>query len=76
MIDALISEACGDSDLLDIPLTDQEVFNHVKGLLFDKKAKYAPQTFLDLSLLRQYTAQLLKKGDYRLGRLAASKLVA
>jgi len=29
-----------------------------------------------LSLLRQYTAQLLKKGDYRLGRLAASKLVA
>jgi hypothetical protein len=29
-----------------------------------------------LSLLRQYTTQLLKKGDYRLGQLAASKLVA
>jgi len=76
LINALISKAYGDSDLLDIPLTDQEVFNHVKGLLFDKKAKYAPQTFLDLSLLRQYTTQLLKKGDYRLRRLAASKLIA
>jgi hypothetical protein len=76
LMDALIGEACGDSDLLDIPLTDQEVFDYVERLLFDKKAEYAPRTFLDLSLLRQYTAQLLKKGDYRLGRLAASKLVA
>jgi len=31
---------------------------------------------LDLSLLKQYIAQLLKKGDYRLRRLAAFKLVA
>ena len=29
-----------------------------------------------MSLLRQYTAQLLKKGDYRLRQLVAFKLIA
>ena len=41
-MDALIGKACGDSNLLDIPLTNQEVFDYIKRLLFDKKAKYVP----------------------------------
>ena len=54
----------------------QEVFNTIQSLLSDKKGQYAPRTFFDLSLLKQYTAQMLKKGEYYLGQYAASRLVA
>jgi hypothetical protein len=48
----------------------------VQGLLSNKKLKYAPRTFFDLSVLKQYTAQILKKGEYHINKYAASKLVA
>ena len=75
-MDALIGEACGDDDMIEEPMSVQEVFIAVQSLLSDKKGLYAPRTFSDLSLLKQYTAQMLKKGEYHLGQYAASKLVA
>ena len=76
LIDALIGEACGDDDILEEPMTIQAVFDSVQRLLSHQKQLYAPRTFSDLSLLKQYTAQILKKGPYHLNRWAASKLVA
>jgi hypothetical protein len=75
-MDALIGETCGDDDVLQEHMTYQEVFDSVQGHLANQKAPYAPRTFLDLQLLKQFTAQLLKKGEYYLGRVAASQLVA
>jgi hypothetical protein len=57
-------------------MTYQEVFNSVQLHLANQKQAYAPRTISDLQLLKQYTAQLLKKGEYHLGRVAASQLVA
>ena len=76
LMDALIGETCGDDDALQERMTYQEVFDSVQDLLSNQKAPYAPRTFSDLFLLKQYTAQLLKKGEYHLGRVAASQLVA
>jgi hypothetical protein len=75
-MDALIGEACGDDDMIEEPMSVQEVFIAVQSLLSDKKGLYAPRTFSDLSLLKQYTTQMLKKGEYHLGQYAASRLVA
>ena len=75
-MDALISETCGDDDASQHHMTYQEVFDSVQGHLSNQKALYAPRTFLDLQLLKQYTAQLLKKEEYHLGRVATSQLVA
>jgi hypothetical protein len=44
--------------------------------LANQKDVYMPLIIADLHLLRQYTQQLLKTGLYRLGRMAASLLVA
>jgi hypothetical protein len=57
-------------------MTYQEVFDSVQLHLANQKQAYAPWTISDLQLLKQYTAQLLKKGEYHLGRVAASQLVA
>jgi hypothetical protein len=76
LLDALIGEACGDDDILKEPMTIQEVFDRIQSLLSDKKLEYQPRTFFDLSVLKQYTAQMLKKGRYHLDRYAASRLVA
>lgn len=76
LLDALIGDACGDNDALDQSMTVQQVFDQVQSLLSDKKLEYAARTFLDLSLLKQYTAQMLKKGVYQLNKFEASKLVA
>jgi hypothetical protein len=54
----------------------QEVFASVQSLLSDKKRQYTPRTFSDLSLLKQYTAQMLKKDEFFLDKFAASRLVA
>jgi hypothetical protein len=35
-----------------------------------------PRTFTDLSLLKQYSAQMLKKGQYYRNKFTASRLVA
>ena len=57
-------------------MTIQEVFDCIQRLLSNKKQDYAPRTFFDLSLLKQYTTQILKKGVYYLDKYAAFKLVA
>ena len=75
LLDALLGESCGDEDILQEPMTIQEVLNSVQGLLTNKKLEYAPRTFYDLSLLKQYTSQMLKKEPYYMDRFAASKLV-
>jgi hypothetical protein len=76
LMDSLIGEACRDEDILEELMTVQEVFNSVQTLLSYQKQSYAPRIFFDLSLLKQYTAQMLKKGEHYLDKFAASKLVA
>jgi hypothetical protein len=71
-MDALIGETCRDDDALYELMTYKEVFNSVQLHLANNKQLYAPRTILDLQLLKQYTAQLLKQGEYYLGRVAAS----
>ena len=56
LMDSLIGESCGDGDILEGPMTVQEVFDSVQRLLSYQKQPYAPRTFFDLSLLKQYTA--------------------
>ena len=75
-MDSLIGETYRDDDALQERMTIQEVFESVQGLLSHRKTIYTPCTFLDLSLLKQYTSQLLKTGEYQLGKLAVSRLVA
>jgi hypothetical protein len=55
-MDTLIGETCGDDDALEDCMTYQEVFNSIQGHLSNQKAQYAPRTFSDLHLLKQYTA--------------------
>jgi hypothetical protein len=76
LMDSLIGESCADGDILEEPMTVQEVFDSVQRLLSYQKQPYAPRTFFDLSLLKQYTAQMLKKGEHYLDKFAASRLVA
>ena len=57
-------------------MTYQEVFDSVQGHLLNKKQLYLPRIISDLQLLRQYTAQLLKKAPFNEGRAKASELVA
>ena len=42
LLDALLRESCGDKDILQEPMTIQEVLNSVQGLLTNKKLEYAP----------------------------------
>ena len=74
--DTLLGESCGDDDVLVEPMTVQEVFNSVQRLLSHQKQPYLPRTFNDLSLLKQYTSQMLKEGLYHLDKFTASWLVA
>jgi hypothetical protein len=74
--DTLLGEFCGDDDVLIEPMTVQEVFNSVQQLLSHQKQSYLPRTFNDLSLLKQYTSQILKEGLYHLDKFTASRLVA
>jgi hypothetical protein len=76
LLDSLIGEACGDDDKLEELMTIREVFDSVQALLSYQKQPYAPRTFTDLSLLKQYTAQMLKTGPYHLDKFKASRLVA
>jgi hypothetical protein len=76
LIDALIGEAYGDNNILEELMTIQEVFKSVQRLLLHLKQLYTPRTLSDLSLLKQYTTQMLKKGPYYLDKFAASRLVA
>jgi hypothetical protein len=55
LMDALIGEACGDDDILEELMIIQEVFDSVQRLLLYQKQPYAPRTFSDLPLLKQYT---------------------
>jgi len=73
-MDALIGETCRDDDVLQELMTYKEVFESVELHLAQKGQEYAPRTILDLVLLKQYTAQLLKQGEYHLGRVAASRI--
>jgi hypothetical protein len=57
-------------------MTYQEVLDNVDIKLAQTKELYTPRVIADLHLLRQYTQQLLKLGQYRLGRVNASLLVA
>ena len=52
LLDALLGESYGDKDVLQEPMTIQEVHNSVQGLLTNKKLEYAPWTFYDLLLLK------------------------
>jgi hypothetical protein len=75
-MDALMGDACGDDEALEVCLTYQEVLDDVDIKLANQKDVYMPLIIADLYLLRQYMQQLLKTGLYRLGRMAASFLVA
>jgi len=76
VMEALIGDAYGDNEALEVRMTYQEVLDDVdKKLAYDKDV-YMPRIVADLHLLRQYTQQLLKLGPYRLGRVEASLLVA
>jgi hypothetical protein len=56
ILDALIGEACGDNNALKQAMSIDAVFKDVYRLLANKKQAYAPRTFSDLLLLKQYTA--------------------
>jgi len=64
LMDALIRNTCGDNEALDIRMTYQEVLNDVDIKLAQIKDSYTPYIVADLHLLRQYTQQLLKPGQY------------
>jgi hypothetical protein len=76
LLDSLIGEAYRDKDILEELMTVQEVLDSIQKLLAYQKQLYAPRSFSDLSLLKQYTAQMLKKGEYYLDKFTVSKLVA
>jgi hypothetical protein len=76
LLDALIRTACGDNKALDVRMTYQKVLNDVDIKLAQTKELYTPRVIANLHLLQQYTQQLLKLGQYRLGRVDASLLVA
>jgi hypothetical protein len=57
-------------------LSTKEVFDSVIKLLDNKKANLLPRVHYDLSLLKQYTANLLKVPPYKMGKITASQLVA
>jgi hypothetical protein len=75
-LDALIGNAYGDDEALDVRMTYQEVLNNVDIKLAQTKELYTLRIIADLHLLRQYTQQLLKLGQYRLERVNALLLVA
>jgi len=57
-------------------MTYQEVLDDVDIKLAQTKELYTPRIIADLHLLRQYTQQLVKLGQYQLGRVNTSLLVA
>jgi hypothetical protein len=78
LLDALIGGACGhgDDETLWEIMTIKEVYDDVSKLLLNKNQVYAPKIFLDLNMLKQFTAQMLKEGEFYMGALPASYLVA
>ena len=72
----MIGETYGDDDVLQERMTYQEVFDSVQGHLLNKKQLWLSRIISDLQLLRQYTAQLLKKPPFNEGRVKASEIVA
>jgi hypothetical protein len=64
LLDALIGNACGDDKALDVQMTYQEVLDDVDIKLAQTKELYTSRIIADLHLLRQYTQQLLKLGQY------------
>jgi hypothetical protein len=64
LLDALIGTACGDDKALDVQMTYQEVLDDVDIKLAQTKELYTLRVIADLYLLRQYTQQLLKLGQY------------
>jgi len=76
LLDALIRDAYGDNEALDVRMTYQEVLDDVDIKLARIDNPYTSRIVADLHLLRQYTQQLLKLGQYRLRRIDASLLVA
>jgi hypothetical protein len=76
LLDALIRTACRDNKALNVQMTYQEVLNNMDIKLAQTKKLYTPRVIADLHLLRQYTQQLLKLGQYRLERVNTSLLVA
>jgi hypothetical protein len=76
LLDALIGDAYGDNEALDVRMTYQEVLDDVDIKLARTDNPYTSRIVADLHLLRQYTQQLLKLGQYWLGRIDASLLVA
>jgi hypothetical protein len=55
LMDALIGNACGDDEALDVRMTYQEVLDDVDIKLAQIKDSYTPYIVADLHLLRQYT---------------------
>ena len=55
LLDALIRNACGDDEALDVRMTYQEVLDDVDIKLAQIKDLYTPYIVADLYLLRQYT---------------------
>ena len=55
LLDALIGDACGYDEALDIRMTYQEVLDDVDIKLVRTKDPYTSRIIADLHLLRQYT---------------------
>jgi hypothetical protein len=55
LMDALIGNAYGDNEALDVRITYQEVLNDVDIKLAETKDLYTPYIVADLHLLQQYT---------------------
>ena len=72
LLDTLIREDCGDENALKDPLTIQKVLNSIQTILSNSKQLYLPRIIYDLQLLKQYTANMLKEGQYHLDCFAAS----
>ncbi len=76
IMDALMGDACGDDEALEVRMTYQEFLDDVNKKLAKNKDTYMSRIVADLHLLRQFTQQLLKLKPYRLGKIEASLLVA
>ena len=77
-MDELVASASGVIDgALSIPLSTQQVWDEVTANIQGHfQRSFSLQTMRDLSLLQQYSQQLLKNGDYKMKKIEASKLVA
>jgi len=74
LLDSIVAGATGLHEILTEPLTAREVNEHVTKLLRKGGLSYRQQQ--DLDLLKMYTANISKEGEFRVRKVEASLLVA